>query len=562
MILDPEQTWSVLLEQRFPSEPSWWGLDSRLAADAVAALLARNDAQGGPSSPWAAVVVRPDQSVVATCSTTFSGGLYWTIDDRPAGSRLTVGVLPGPVVKQRLGPTRLDEEYVRAFAQFVPPGERTPYREVNRIPAGVTAIWHPAERSPRLTHWFADTVRHSVPTLRGSAALDRYLAVVDDAVANLAPHNGPLAATLSGGLDSTFVVASLAQLTSSDRVIDAFCHSPHPDAALPDAAGWETDDYPTAVQMTKAFPGRIRLHRVVNDDGVLALDAAADFAHRAWMPAANPGNQVWIDKLARHAHALGADRLFTGAQGNMVFSVTPSYAVRRYLGKGQLLGVGRSLAAWHQSGESWPRVFRRRLVPALRPAAMRSSKRGTPSQLPTDVTGIPLRSTAHTPDFDREMHLDLMIGGTGLASVLGPVPERPTWVDPFTDRRVVELAARIAPEEWLRGPGSRGFARRAGAGRVPESIRLRKQRGSQSADIWWPMRNQRDRYEAEVAALPHTPGLAGWVDPSAVGALVASWPWGQPEPPPLFEVVAADRLLSLAAFARATVTRLSKLASD
>ena len=128
-----------------------------------------------------------------------------------------------------------------------------------------------------------------------------------------------------------------------------------------------------------------------------------------------------------------------------------------------------------------------------------------------------------------------------------PVPV----VDAFTTQAILDLAAAMTPLEWSRGPGSRGYARLLGAGRVPDSIRLRTRRGGQSWDEWFIIRNDRDRYYDEVAALAGTPILGGWVDDAALRAQLDSWPWGEVHGPDRLPVLAMGRILTLAALVRA-----------
>ena len=576
MVLDPSQVWTVS-EQRTPSSTgsgAFWGLNAADEAAVMAAVITSDDPGREVSAPWSAAVIRPDGTVAATCSTTWAGGLYWSWDNGPGESRLLMSVSLGPIIAARREPTTLDEDFLRAFALMEPPGRGTPYQQIHRIPAGVTASWASGQRQPRMVDWYAATVRSATPELSGPYSVSQYLATVDSAVDALTAVDTPLAATLSGGLDSTFVVASLARHATADNPMQAFCHSPHPDASLPDQPGWQPDDFPAAQAMVAAYSGRIVLHRVINEDRTTALDAAASFAERTWLPAVNPANQVWIDLIAARAKELGADRLHTGAQGNMVFSVTPTYALEFYRQAHDVRGAAATVAAWREWGESWSGILRRRVMPAMTPDALELVRRwrargagaeGQPGATIAEVIGVKDPPPAPQKVFDRELHLRLMLGGSGLASVLGPVPGVPLLVDPFTDRSVVELAARIAPFEWLRGSGPRGFARRAGLGRVPDAVRLRRERGGQAMDLWWSTKSQRDRYVAEVEALAVSPAFAGWIDAKELHRRVERWPWESSiesqgsEEGSLAEIIATNRILSLAAFARTTAERLVRL---
>lgn len=124
----------------------------------------------------------------------------------------------------------------------------------------------------------------------------------------------------------------------------------------------------------------------------------------------------------------------------------------------------------------------------------------------------------------------------------------PVRIDPFCARSVMAVAARIRPRRWRRG-GSRGFARQAGRGRVPDPIRLDRSRGQQSADAWHMIRDERDDYLQQASALGEVPGLEH-IDAAGLVEELAAWAWGTADGPPLVKVFAVNRLLALADFAR------------
>lgn len=152
---------------------------------------------------------------------------------------------------------------------------------------------------------------------------------------------------------------------------------------------------------------------------------------------------------------------------------------------------------------------------------------------------------------DRERYLQWLAAHGPLPAAsnfaAGPVPV----LDPFLTSAVLSYAAAMTPLEWSGGLGERGYARLLGKGRVPDSIRLRQRRGGQAWDEWFFIRHDRDRYYAEVAALADTPILGGWVDHGALQARLDSWPWGEVRGPDRMQVLAMNRILSLAGYVRA-----------
>ena len=176
--------------------------------------------------------------------------------------------------------------------------------------------------TPRQTEWSGPSAWPVVPKAEGPDVQGTYLANFDAVVSEMTAAGGPIAAAMSGGLDSSFVVAALAMQTTPDRPVHAFSHAPHPDAQLEPSGDWDPDDSTYAMAMQRAYPGLVIVHRVINADLVASLDAASDAARRSWLPTFNPGNQVWISQIERLAAELGASRLFSGTNGNPAFAMS------------------------------------------------------------------------------------------------------------------------------------------------------------------------------------------------------------------------------------------------
>ncbi len=514
------------------------------AEELVYRLCSLDDpADSAPELPWAAVVRRPDGTLAATASTMLSSGLFWSVDvDARTGQRvLNLATDPGRVVRGRPGPTQMDDVYIRDFAALRTTSTSTPYGGVARIPAGHTAAWRLLDGSlpARLAQWCGPEAWEPA-TLEGPSAATAYLAAFDAVVRGVAGRASTLVGTVSGGLDSTFMAASIALQTTNSKPLHGFVHAPLPEAALEPRGRWDPDDTPYAQAMAAAYPGRITIEALTNTARVQPLDAALGAATRSWIPTLNPANQVWLDQIWSAARGLDAPFVLVGANGNASFSFDHAYArasawsqVRRRLGpvKRSVLGALGS----PRPAPSRDRYLQAIGVPADRPPS-------TPTE---DGRGRYLRWLADTAD--------------GVSAAGNPARDRGVLtVDPFSARTILDLAAAITPREWTRDPDPRGFARRLGAGRVPDEIRLRTRRGGQAWDDWFVMRDQRDRYEDEISLLAETPALGGWIDPQPVRSLCAGLPWGQVQPPETsLPVTALNRILSLAAFARMTRQRLA-----
>ncbi len=543
-----------------PGEPWWavWGIDDKSGAHRLVDEVWRTGVPGRwAGQPWALVLRRPDGTVLATASTGLRSGLFWSVDRGGAAPTLVIGPHPGEVVRRRRQATHLDGRYLTAFAQLRMPSAGTPYREVRRIRPGLTLAWSSDAARPRATEWNGPST-WAAPTLQGPGVADRFVEVFDLATAALMEEGKAPHVAMSGGLDSTFLAASLALQTDPDRPVTAYCYAPHAKARLRPVGALDPDESELARAMARRYPGRLHVVPLVNEGRVLALDVADRTGSRSWLPVLNPSNQVWMETLAAAAGSAGSSRWFVGDLGNGVFSNDHAYAIAYHLRRRE----GRTL--WRLVRDDpapWPAAALTQLVrPLLSPLRHRWRSRGDERRPGTrTAAGVPVPPAppALPPRWDLEPWYTQDLG---FLATLHPGADPAFPVDPFGDREVVALAASIAPAQWRRGPAWRAFARTMMRDRVPDEIRLRTRRGGQSWDAWYVAHDRRDRYEAEVDLVTATPVLGGLVDVDVLRATVRSWHWGEPVGgAPLVDLFEVDRLLSLAAFARTTDARLRSL---
>ena len=535
-----------------------WGAKNDATARTLIDFLLMRPIKGNPPDfKWAAAIQRPDGAVIATASTMLGSGLYWSVGhDTNNQPHLLLGVSPGDVVMRRKEPTTLNHSYIREYLSGERNDRKTPYNEVHRVPAGVFAMWNSIDTSPRETEWSGPDVWVE-PYLEGMHAREAYISIFDATIARLIEGNAPLASMLSGGLDSSFVVTALARMTTPDRPVHAFVHAPHPDARLSAVGNWDPDDSEIAKKMEAAYPGRVVVSKIINTDLVHPQDAALRAAMRSWMPTFNPGNQIWIDAIAEQAAAIGAPMLFSGQNGNAAFSHEHSYAASYYLHRGRIDQLTKMVFAIDDSNISLYQAARKRVLgPLISPWR---SRKNNPNAEYKKLIGVPDsdRVSGNSKTQGRRQFLEWLSQSHGALYGAG-CPAG--WIlpvnDPFTASAVLAMAASITPYQWMQGPYPRGYARLLGEERVPDDIRLRTRRGGQAWDTWFVIRNQRERYLDELKLVNQSPGLAGWADTAEMQKRAEQWPWGEIQGPSQREVIAIDRLLSLAAFARMTDERL------
>lgn len=431
----------------------------------------------------------------------------------------------------------LDADYLTQFAVGRPPEHLTPYVGVRRSPGGVGLSWSTPSTGSPASHDWCGPERWGEPDLDGEDAVSAYLEVFDATCQTLLDRCGVPVVAMSSGLDSTFIVGTLAGQNEPGRQIEAYVYRPLPGAAAAPQRGWLGDEGPLADLVAAHHQGRVSVHDVFNHQHLRPLIAAARAAEASGLPAANPSNQVWLTSIRQAAIAAGAAMWFVGTNGNAAFS-RPVAAPAPGRG-GTRAGLRRRLAGIPQRMITGRHFLLNRGygVPQPSSAAFLEQFGLTSAGVVTDET-------------PRERYLAwLRRRGNSRDAAANPAGTQGCLrADPFTSRSVIEVAARITDETWRFGGQGRGFARRLGAGRVPDAIRNASLRGAQGRDAWYVIRNDRDDYIRRVRSARDVPGLE-MLDVDALVAHLNTWQWGQVNGPPFAHLVAVDRLLSVVDFA-------------
>lgn len=484
-----------------------YGAVTQREADALVMRLSLGGDPGGPDVPWAAIARFGSDGLAASASMMMPSGLFWSV----SGDELVVSTDPVSATRVHT----VDPQYIRDYVAGRARPDTASFVGVRRATSGATLTWTTPNSRVGIHVWCGPTAWQQ-PSLDGPGALATYLETFDAVVVDLAQRSGAPVTTVSGGLDSTFLAASLVRGAAGP--VRGLTYAPLPGANVDQDA----DESALAMLMADRYPGELTIERVDNEGLVRPLVAAAEISRRSGVPTFTPANQPWLTRMREIAVADGSSMWFVGANGNAAFSYHHPYATDYYLRRARI----ERLAELARVGGLRNRV----LGPLRRQYLGTGSDRG--------------------PAMDRSRYLRWLARSvTGLPAAGNPAAMQGVLMaDPFASRSVIEVAAAITPAEWARGPMARGFARRASAGRVPDAIRLRTGRGLQGRDAWFVIRHDKDDYLDRVSTLASVPGLEE-VDHQAMRAQVTAWPWGQIKGPPWLEQIAVDRVLGVAEFA-------------
>ena len=472
---------------------------------------------GGCAAPvpvrqgFVAVLVHLDGRVVAASSSRTELTALYTYD----AGRLIVATHPRDLLVTLGRRPALSVAKLADLVALHDDPSSTVYDGVQRLPVGHLMRWRPEQPEPQVTRWYSPSVVPDVGIDPASApALMRD--VVRSAVAASLPVAGDVAATLSGGLDSSMVVATAARLLGPQRRMVHTCtHVPLPGVAS--AGMWEPDDGPYARQMVAESPG-LTWTPLTNTARTSPFELCWQSFAETWLPVMNPANHVWISAAVEHAAQAGSPVLLTGATGNGPFSRGAAGPLRSLASEHRYGALGRHIAnarragtGWRQA--AWPVVAA--AAPGVLTALQRRRGRTGGSGDADIVAALPVRPEQLSVEAQERMQ---RLGGAAApsrddwvdfvlkdSSLRARAPRAVWWSDPLSDPEVVALALRLPHEAWLAGGRTRGLAREAARGLVPDHIRLRSTRGGQSHDLGlWLAGRQRhlnELYE-QVAASP------------------------------------------------------------
>lgn len=291
---------------------------------------------------------------------------------------------------------------------------------------------------------------------------------VDMVVNTWAGRDRSVLLELSGGLDSSIVGVALGAAN-----VEVSC------ATLTSTApGADELDY--AALVASAIGAPLEAIEIGFDD------AKFDFAiaPRAAVPVVGP-LQFAVDLLMqRHADRVAATSIFSGAGGDTVFAYLPNAApaADAFRARGLFTGLNtlRDLSAFHQC--TWWKAARLTMRQVRQPPQILVeldrafvASHQSPS-LPEPTTWLQAPADALQGDRLRIF---------GLSTALFFQQSCPRGLSrplrmPLLSQPVIEACLRVPGWMWFAGGHNRSVARDAYAGRLPETVRLRKSKGSLS----------------------------------------------------------------------------------
>lgn len=405
------------------------------------------------------------------------------------------GLLALPAV-----PYALDEECLARGAMYLPGRiDRSFFQNIKSVRAGeMLAVgsdgisrqqyWHPEDIKPlrfRNPHDYAEVLRE---------ALDR-------AVLSQMRGLGEVAAQLSGGLDSTCIVATAARLLAPEgRRLAAFTAAPCQGYDLPDPPGRLSDESGQAGAVAAEYLNID--HFIRRGADATPFDSLDRYFSLFQQPTVNLCNHVWMEDIWRAAAGRGLNVMLTGLLGNATISYRDTVALRSLAAPWQWPALAGDAIGLVSGGHATLRGIVAALLGPLFPARLWAPlKRGLGGMNRDPAMFAPANPALwhewHRIQHGRPVDADgrIKYGQDLRLLILNAMDIAPMnkgvlagWgVDqrhPAADRRVIETCLAIPQREFVRNGIPAAIYRRTFADRVPPAVLEERRRGLQAPD-WY-----------------------------------------------------------------------------
>jgi asparagine synthase (glutamine-hydrolysing) len=361
--------------------------------------------------------------------------------------------------------------------------------------------------------------------------VERLLDLLAGAVRTRLRASGPVAATLSAGLDSGAVTALAARELGGERLVAYTARPAYPEVAaeMPDAL---VDEWPGA-RLVAARYDNIE-HVPVDGRGVTPLQAIEHSLAVHDEPEHALPNLPWVRALLDAAREGDSRVLLTGQYGNggvswpgdprrvvaALAAGDPRAAAQRLRHLSRASRYGWGGAIWHgliAPVRSRLAAERMRLDPSRRPGW-----RDSPIA-PHFAARVGLRDAMRENGFDpeftrtgsRERRLAYLLPGklpTGAWWHQRSAAQGVEMRDPTADVRVLEFCVGAPDEQFARDGHDRWLARRAVARLAPPEVAWSTRRGAQGADIAHRLRADAGAVAAVVERLVASDAVREYLD--------------------------------------------------
>ncbi|WP_404366251.1 asparagine synthetase B family protein [Sphingomonas sp. MMS24-J45] len=533
-----------VLPARFGQGRYWLGFDGRLdnredlartlAIGRIAdmpdsILVARAWEHWGEDTPAhllgdfaAAVWDEKTRTLTLACDQTTGGRpiFYHATEKRLIFSTNLAKLLVMPDVPRALDPAQL----ARAAQWSWPGNGRSPFQHIAQVPPAGRVRW--SENGLRIDRYWQPDWSRRIRYRRDSDYVEAARELLDRAVAAQSRVIGPLMAELSGGLDSTAIVATAARAQPHRPMISVTAVS-EDQAILPAQPPHVFYDEWARVQaVATLYPNLTTLRVPAAPMTAEMADPRRQFVLTG-TPGANPFDSSWFDPARQRLRDLGASAVLVGSAGNLTLSAQRLSYLADLAARGRWFGLLRH--AWslgNGPGDATTLAVLRRAAARVR------SGRGAATQ----ALGPAVAERYRRPEPDRTAQADgrfaadwqgffeRTVESRRIANHAARALHGLETRDPLGYLPLLEFCFAIPREQYLRDGVPRALARRVLADRLPLQVVQEQRIGRQCPELAARIGGQREWLRATLVDVARSPLAAEILDTAWIGTTIAAIP--------------------------------------
>ena len=365
------------------------------------------------------------------------------------------------------------------------------------------------------------------------ALIEEYRHVLEQAVRpRLGPSSAVIATHLSGGFDSSSVTATAARLLGDPQAVIGFTSAPALATPREKEFGFFAEESNLAADVAATYGFR---HVVVRTTTPIP-DVFRSQTPLLQQPVREPFNGAWWVEIEARAAAMGASRLLTGELGNLTLNAGNLPHLSEWIRRRRwLTWFNQARAASRRPDVNWRGALYNSFRPWMPLSWSSALERIFLHQRPHDKLSFVRHEWRHVAKHERPLNIYAerlaVIRGADSASVRKAALAQHgiEESDPFSDRRLIEFAFRIPPDQLYWDGVQRPLMRDALADRLPASLFTKTGRGLQSAD--WAIRLKQADAFALLEEISSSRAARDLLDLDRMRKVIKRWPthdWNEP----------------------------------
>ncbi len=420
----------------------------------------------------------------------------------------------------------------------------TLYEGVRRVPKAGCAVFD--GNGLRVSTYWDATPKRQIRLSSDGEYVEAMREQLERAVACRLRAKSPVAAMMTGGLDSAAVASTAARLLSPERLLTLTSVPPEGMKLSPPSPAWYVDERPYVKAIAEMHPN-INSVLVSSDQPHWIETDPAPFFESSGIPLRNLTNVGWFLPMYDVVINSGSTVLLSGEGGNPAWSWDGLRLLANYFRRGNWIRLARELALIDRNrpyGRNWKTILRSEVLAPLEPRTLKRSRlnlresgaepwthysainptfaeelnlyQRTLSAKhdfvgPADGLGLRLKMNNRT-EHGADVH-------TALRATTGIEEHAPLW-----DIRLLEFCLSIPDDQFLRDGVTRRLTRLALADRLPQSLLDNYLIGAQNPEIMSRMSSLRPGMMEEIESFERVPLIARCLDLPRLKKIVREWP--------------------------------------